>query len=360
MQAEAVEHLAHPGVAGPGVLRRVAEDSLVGGEVLGDPHVLGEHADPQPAGVGDPARLRLLDLDERPEQRGLAAAVAADHADAVALGDAERHGVEQLAGAVAHRHLLHVDEVDGHQATTRAPVTGPSATRTRPAHPGAGQRCGERRGVHRVAGEQRDGRPAAGHHRAERAELAPGVEHAPQRRAQRQRRRLQVVGQRAPDRDRVARAQRLQQLAGVAGDLHGPGRPLAVELAVHRRGRQAAVGDRQDPGRAALDEHGREPLAAPGGERGAAVQRERHVAAELRGEPGQLLARQARAPQRVAGDQGRGCVRRAARAAAGDRDALVQRQGERRVAARGLRQQAHGADREVVVVDGQRAGALTR
>ena len=175
--------------------------------------------------------------------------------------------------------------------------------------------------------------PAAGHDDAERPELAPGVEHAPQRRAQRQRGGLQVVGQRPPHRDRVARAQRLQQLGRVAGDLHRAGLALPVELAVDRRGRQAAVGDREHPGLPALDEHAGELLAAAGGQRGAAVQGERHVAAELRGEAGEVLARQPGAPQRVAGDERRGGVGRAAGAAAGHRDALGQRQRQRRVAA---------------------------
>ena len=138
-----------------------------------DADVLGEHADAQAAGVRDPAGVRLLGLDERLEQGGLAAAVAADDADAVALGDAERDAVHEQPGAVRDGDVLEVDQVDGHQraSTTRAPPTGPSARRTSAQAPGLGQRRGQRGGVGLVAGEdaRRSGRSRTRRRRARRA-----------------------------------------------------------------------------------------------------------------------------------------------------------------------------------------------
>ena len=103
VQAEAVEDRAHLRVAGPGVLGGVAQDRLVRGEPLVDPHVLGERADPQAAGVRHATGVRLLGLQQRLEQRGLAAAVAADDADAVVVGDAERAPCPAAAWCRARR-----------------------------------------------------------------------------------------------------------------------------------------------------------------------------------------------------------------------------------------------------------------
>lgn len=72
------------------------------------------------AGVGDPARVGLLQLGEHPDQGRLAVAVAPHDADPVPFGDAERDPVEQGAGAVHLADVLDIDQVDGHYS----PATG--------------------------------------------------------------------------------------------------------------------------------------------------------------------------------------------------------------------------------------------
>ena len=78
--AQATEHRLADGV---GVLELVA---------------LLEVADQQPALLGHPAAVRLLVAGEQPQQRGLAVTVAADDADPLAHGDAERDVGEQRRG----------------------------------------------------------------------------------------------------------------------------------------------------------------------------------------------------------------------------------------------------------------------
>ena len=75
--------------------------------------VLGEHPDGEAADPRDPAGVDLARALEHPQQGGLAAAVAADDADAVAAADAERDGVEHLGGAEREGGALDGDEV-GH------------------------------------------------------------------------------------------------------------------------------------------------------------------------------------------------------------------------------------------------------
>ena len=75
--------------------------------------VLGEHPDGEPADPRDPAGVDLARALEHPQQRGLAAAVAADDTDPVAATDAERDGVEHLGGAEREGRALDGDEV-GH------------------------------------------------------------------------------------------------------------------------------------------------------------------------------------------------------------------------------------------------------
>ena len=109
-----------------------------------------------------------------------------------------------------------------------------------------------------------------------------------------------------------------------------PGRPrwrsrrAAVELGVDRRGRQPSSAEAPPPtSTCPRSSSGGHQLAAAGAERGAAEQRERHVAAELGGQLEQLGVGGAQVPQPVAGDQRRGGVGAAAGQPAGDRDALV-------------------------------------
>ncbi len=83
------EHVADLGVPGPLVVGQVPDDLVADGRLGVERVVLGEHSEAQPAGVGDPAGVGLLQLGQHPDQGRLAVAVASDHADAVALGDAE-------------------------------------------------------------------------------------------------------------------------------------------------------------------------------------------------------------------------------------------------------------------------------
>src|SRR5204863_3791932 len=71
----------------------------------------------------------------------------------------------------------------------------PLGTPHGPAHPGRRQTDRQLHGVLLVRGEERARRPRSGYHRPDRPHLAPEVEREPQLRAQRERGRLQVVGQ---------------------------------------------------------------------------------------------------------------------------------------------------------------------
>ena len=75
--------------------------------------VLGQHPDGEAADPGDPAGVDLARAGEHAQQGGLAAAVAADDADAVTAADAERDGIEHLGGAEREGGALDGDEV-GH------------------------------------------------------------------------------------------------------------------------------------------------------------------------------------------------------------------------------------------------------
>ena len=75
--------------------------------------VLGQHADGEPADPGDPPGVDVARAGEHAQERGLAAAVAADDADAVTAADAERDGIEHLGGAECEGGALDGDEV-GH------------------------------------------------------------------------------------------------------------------------------------------------------------------------------------------------------------------------------------------------------
>ena len=73
--------------------------------------VLVQEADQQPSGLGHPAGVGRHLAAHHLEQRGLAVAVAADDADPLARGDAERDVGQQRAHAVRLRHPLEVEEV---------------------------------------------------------------------------------------------------------------------------------------------------------------------------------------------------------------------------------------------------------
>ncbi len=95
------------------MLGEVADDRLEDGRRGVHAVVLGQHPDGEATDARDPAGVDLARPLEHPQQGGLAAAVAADDADAVAAADTERDGVEHLGGAEREGGALDRDEV-GH------------------------------------------------------------------------------------------------------------------------------------------------------------------------------------------------------------------------------------------------------
>ena len=110
---QADEHVAHSRVGGPLVLGDLADHGLVDGRAGVEPVVLGQHPDREAADPRDPPGVDVPGAGEHPQERGLAATVAADDADAVAAADPERDGIEHLGGAERQGGALDRDEV-GH------------------------------------------------------------------------------------------------------------------------------------------------------------------------------------------------------------------------------------------------------
>ena len=118
----------------------------------------------------------LLGLGEHPQQGRLAAAVAPDDADPVAVGDAERDVVEQdPRRAVGLADVLEVDEVGHHGDSVATAAPGPDRRRAhraaaapaaRSARPRASTACSA------SLGQEDAGRPGAGDEPGERAALA--------------------------------------------------------------------------------------------------------------------------------------------------------------------------------------------
>ncbi len=170
---------------------------------------------------------------------------------------------------------------------------------------------------------------------------------------------LQVVVQRPAERGGVAGAQRLHH-----GRLHLRGGHVAalaepVALRVHRRGRQSLLGEGQHPVVLAAGQGGGHLVAAAGADGGAAHQGERDVRAELAAQLAQLVAGQAGAPERVAGQQRGGGVGGPAGHAAGDGDALGDPQRDALGDAGAVGEQPGGAHREVGAVGGHLVGTGT-
>ena len=90
-----LDDLAGARVGGPLVVREATEHRLADGVGVLELVALLEVADQQAALLRHPAAVRLLVAGEQPQQRGLAVAVAADDADPLADGDAERDLGEQ-------------------------------------------------------------------------------------------------------------------------------------------------------------------------------------------------------------------------------------------------------------------------
>jgi len=108
---QAADDVAHLRVPRPLVLGTVADDGVVDRLVLGQAVGLVEHAYAGAAAHGDAPGIRLLAAREDAQQRRLAVAVAAHDADAVALADAEGHGVEDDLGRVLEVKRFRADEM---------------------------------------------------------------------------------------------------------------------------------------------------------------------------------------------------------------------------------------------------------
>ena len=292
---------------------------------------------------------------EQPQQRGLAVAVAADDADPVALGDAERDAVEQGAGAVAP--CATPSRLTRLRATQRVPDDAgarrpaPCARVTDRHVPGRGQRDGD---VERVLRRRGRGTRRSGPQPETSAPSAPASSPASSV-ARSAGRSEQAAGCRSlcsarPERVGVAGAQRRHQRVGHAR----LGRPGAVaqpvELGVdlgrrQARRRRARPPSRTGPRASDRGQHARRGRCRARCRR--AARTARRCRARRRASSSSVAA-QAGAPERVAGDQGRGRVGAAAGQPAGDRDALadVQR-ARRRSTPVVLGEQQRGRDREV-------------
>jgi hypothetical protein len=88
----------------------------------------------QAAGAGELAGVGLLGPRDQPQERRLAVAVAADDADPVALGDAQRDPAQDGPAAVALVDVLEVDEVARRQGAL--PQLAEPATEEAEAHAG--------------------------------------------------------------------------------------------------------------------------------------------------------------------------------------------------------------------------------
>ena len=243
------------------------------------------------AGVGHPAGVgRHRCGPSRPSRSRLAASVAPDDADAVALADPARDGVEQHGVPYALRTASRLTRCAGarradrrHSAVPhepRAPGTGPWQRFTARQVPAAE---GRRRCRWRARGCGR-GRP-----RWDRCRT-------PSRRAQPRPGRCRASGagpaaaSRPPLRGRCAARRPSAPASPGTRALHErrtpPGarapraRHAAGRLRVDVGRRQSAVGERGHPMEAPAGQRRGEHLAAAGADRGSADERERHVAAE--------------------------------------------------------------------------------
>ena len=106
-----LDDLAGAGVGRPLVVGHAAEHRLAHGVGVVQLVALLQVADQQAALLRDAAAVGLLETGEQPEQRRLAVAVAADDADPLTLGDAERDVVQQHPDAVRLRDPLEVQQV---------------------------------------------------------------------------------------------------------------------------------------------------------------------------------------------------------------------------------------------------------
>ncbi len=154
------------------------------------------------------------------------------------------------------------------------------------------------------------------------------------------------------------RPQRVDQPVRLAGGRRIADQPHPVQLRVHLRGGQPLAGDREHPVPPAGGQYRGELISPAGAQRGPAGERERHIAAQVRGELQQVRAVQAGAPQRVAGHQRGRRVRAAAGQPARDRDPLDQVEPHRRGHSGPVGQQRRGLPGQVGIPGRQILGAL--
>ena len=110
---QAVEHSAELATAGPFVLGAFTHEHLADRRPGGQTVALVERIQAQPAEPGHLAAVRTLGAGDQFEQRRLTLAVAADHADAVAVGDPERDAVEDRPRGVLLADRAEVHEIAG-------------------------------------------------------------------------------------------------------------------------------------------------------------------------------------------------------------------------------------------------------
>ena len=99
------------GLRGPLVVGLVADDRGAHGQVAVEHVALVQVADVDVAALGDAAGVRGGAQGEQAHQGGLAVAVAAHHADPVALLEAEGDAVEDGAGRERNREVFAAKKV---------------------------------------------------------------------------------------------------------------------------------------------------------------------------------------------------------------------------------------------------------
>jgi hypothetical protein len=97
VRQQAGDDVADARIAGPLVLSPVCHDGGRHDQLRLQPVGLVEEADPQVTPPRDPAVVGLDVTGQHTQQRRLAVTVATHHADAIAVGEAEAHAVEDLA-----------------------------------------------------------------------------------------------------------------------------------------------------------------------------------------------------------------------------------------------------------------------
>jgi hypothetical protein len=93
------------------VLGTITEQDIADRALQAEPICLVQQADLQPADADHLPFIRGLVAGDQLKQRRLALAVAADHTDAIAIGDSERDVLKNRAGGVVLADGAEVDEI---------------------------------------------------------------------------------------------------------------------------------------------------------------------------------------------------------------------------------------------------------